>query len=239
MTKLIGVIWIGVAIAAGGWFIGHGFARGHETARYVRVKGVAQKNVSADLAIWPVRFVQTGNKLDAVQTALQGNAKTVQGFLTRYGIPAKAIHPGGVSVTDLYAQAYHSGPIKDRYIVSQTVMVRTRDVAAVERADRHLSDLVADQVVLGTQGPGGGKPSYLFTHLSRIKPGMIHEATLHARAAAEQFAKDSDSRLGGIRRAYQGTFVILPRDQAPGISQQSQPLKTVRVVSHLEFLLRQ
>jgi len=55
-----------------------------------------------------------------------------------------------------------------------------------------------------------------------------------ARQAAEQFAKDSASALGGIRQATQGYFSILPRDQAPGIEEAQQRQKIVRVVTTVE-----
>ena len=67
---------------------------------------------------------------------------------------------------------------------------------------------------------------------------MIADATARAREAAEQFARDSHSELGGIRQAYQGVFEILPRDQAPGIAAESQINKTVRVVSTVEYFLK-
>ena len=85
---------------------------------------------------------------------------------------------------------------------------------------------------------GNGGPTFLFTRLNEIKPPMIAEATASARQAAEQFAKDSQSRLGSIRQANQGVFVILPRDQAPGASEESQRVKTVRVVTTVEYYLR-
>ena len=66
---------------------------------------------------------------------------------------------------------------------------------------------------------------------------MIAEATSIARAAAEQFARDSGSGLGGIRQANQGVFVILPRDQAPGLNESSQLQKIVRVVSTVQYFL--
>jgi hypothetical protein len=67
---------------------------------------------------------------------------------------------------------------------------------------------------------------------------MIAEATARARESAEQFARDSRTSLGGIRRANQGVFEILPRDQAQGITEASQIVKTVRVVSTVDYLLR-
>jgi hypothetical protein len=74
---------------------------------------------------------------------------------------------------------------------------------------------------------------------AHVPPFAVMEiiAAANARQAAGQFAKDSGSRLGGIRQANQGTFVILPRDQAPGIMEESQRQKTVRVVATVEYFL--
>jgi uncharacterized protein len=46
------------------------------------------------------------------------------------------------------------------------------------------------------------------------------------------------SDLAGIRQANQGVFVILPRDQAPGINEGAQLQKIVRVVSTVQYFLR-
>jgi hypothetical protein len=73
--------------------------------------------------------------------------------------------------------------------------------------------------------------------LNDLKPEMIAEATKRAREGATQFALDSGSTLGGIRRASQGIFEILPRDNTPGMSEDTQVEKTVRVVSTIEYEL--
>ncbi|HXC24386.1 MAG TPA: pyridoxamine 5'-phosphate oxidase family protein [Gemmatimonadaceae bacterium] len=51
-------------------------------------------------------------------------------------------------------------------------------------------------------------------------------------------ASDSHSEVGGIRQANQGVFEIQARDQAQGISEASQIMKTVRVVSAVDYFLR-
>jgi hypothetical protein len=84
---------------------------------------------------------------------------------------------------------------------------------------------------------GNGGPTFVFTGLNALKPKMIGEATARAREAAEQFARDANSSVGGIRRANQGVFEILPRDQAQGISEASQIVKMVRVVSTVDYFL--
>ena len=88
--------------------------------------------------------------------------------------------------------------------------------------------------------PDGGfneGPNYLFDDINALKPSMIAEATKNARMAAEQFARDSGSKLGGILRANQGVFEILPRDKAPMLQQDKQIDKTVRVVATLDYAL--
>ena len=79
---------------------------------------------------------------------------------------------------------------------------------------------------------------FIFSKLNDLKPKMIAEATARAREGAEQFARDSRSAIGGIRQATQGVFEIMPRDPAPGISQESQIVKVVRVVTTVEYGLR-
>ena len=129
-----------------------------------------------------------------------------------------------------------SGPVDSRFIVAQTLMARSTNVDQIAAAGQRLSQLVDAGVVLSNEfGPGG--PVYLFTKLNEIKPQMIAEATRNARAAAEQFAKDSGARIGGIRRANQGLFEILPRDRAPQLTEETQIEKTVRVVSTVDYLL--
>lgn len=54
---------------------------------------------------------------------------------------------------------------------------------------------------------------YEYTKLNEIKPQMIEEATKNARKAAEKFAKDLGSKLGKIKNATQGQFVISDRDE--------------------------
>lgn len=66
----------------------------------------------------------------------------------------------------------------------------------------------------------------------------VAEREARAREAAVQFARDSDSEPAEIRQANQAVFEILPRDQAPGISEESQIAKVVRVVSTIDYYLR-
>ena len=93
-------------------------------------------------------------------------------------------------------------------------MVRLNKPEVVRSASQHVRAGSAGVVLLSQGGEyGSGGPTFIFTRLNELKPAMIGEATANARAAAEQFARDSGSTLGGIKTANQGVFVILPRDR--------------------------
>jgi len=227
---------LAAGLAAGGWLVGEGFRQSRIAERYVTVKGTSERTVKADLALWPIRFVATGNDLAQVQAKLVKDGAAIKALLSSAGLTDKDIELQRLDVTDLLAQAYRSGPVDSRFIVAQTLMARSTDVDQIAAAGQRLSQLVDAGIVLSSDfGPGG--PVYLFTKLNDIKPQMIAEATRNAREAAEQFAKDSGARIGGIRRANQGLFEILPRDRAPQLTEETQIEKTVRVVSTVDYLL--
>jgi hypothetical protein len=232
---MVAAVVIALGLTGGGWLIGRGFVDARSGDRFVSVKGVAEQAVKADLALWPLRFVATGNTLEETQGKIVRDGRTIADFLASAGIGQEAVEVQGIEVTDLFAQAYRSGPVENRFIVAQTLMVRTADVDRISGASQKIGDLVAAGVVLSSEGQQG--PFYVFTKLNDVKPAMIAEATRNARQGAEQFAQDSASRVGGIRRASQGVFQILPRDDAPGQFEPKQVQKTVRVVSTVDYLL--
>ena len=73
---------------------------------------------------------------------------------------------------------------------------------------------------------------FKYEGLNNIKPQMIEEATKNARETAEKFAKDSQSRLGKIKTANQGTFTIENRDS------NTPYIKKVRVVTSVTYYLK-
>jgi hypothetical protein len=231
---LAGALILGLGLAGAGFLVGRGFERARAADRYVTVKGLAESFVSADLAVWPLRITATGDDLGRAQDQVDAGLATVTAFLTEQGIEPAAIQPQRVEVTDLLAQPYRpEGAADNRFILAQTVIVRTAQVELVARLNQQTGELVKRGVVLADTGG----PTYLFTRLNEIKPAMLAEATRNARISAEQFAADSGSTLAEIRRASQGLFEILARDPAPGLPEPNQLDKKVRVVSTVEYRL--
>jgi len=236
---LVNALILALALVIAGAFVGGGFARGRQTDRYVTVKGVSERPARADLALWPLRIVVAGNDLPAAYNRLNGQVKLARAFLAHNSIDTAQVEVQDFSVTDASAnQVRVDERGGSRYVIRQTLMVRSTDPSKVAGASQHVGQLVQAGVVLssGEEYRAGG-PTYVFTGLNSLKPPMIAEATARAREAATQFANDSHSKLGGIRQADQGVFVILPRDQAPGVQEESQIEKTVRVVTTAQYFL--
>jgi uncharacterized protein len=230
------ILALGLAVAGG--MIGYGFLRGRAADRYVEVKGLAEREVTADLALWPLRYVSTGSDLTIAQAGLTRSTRQVFAFLTRHGIDTTAVQLQALEVSDADANRFPGERAGPRFVIQQTVIVRSRTPDVVMAASQRVSELVAGGVILSSSGEYGvGGPTFLFTRLNQLKPAMVAEATANARRAAQQFASDSRTDLGAIRQANQGVFVILPRDQAPGVNESGQLQKVVRVVSTVQYFL--
>ena len=235
----LAAIILAVGLALAGGLIGQGFLKGRASDRYVEVKGLAEREVTADLALWPLRYVSTGSDLAVAQAALTRSTRQVFAFLQGHGIDTTAVQLQALEVSDADANRFPGERNGPRYVIQQTVIVRSHTPDVVMAASQRVSELVANGVVLSSSGEYGvGGPTFIFTRLNQLKPEMVAEATGNARESAVKFATDSRTTLGGIRQASQGVFVILPRDQAPGVNESGQLQKVVRVVSTVQYFLR-
>lgn len=229
---------LALGIVFSGFLLGSGFRAGRTADRFVTVKGVAERQVEADLALWPLQLVAADNNLATAQARMNQMVEDTRTFLRNQGVTDDQLTIQSFRVSDSEANRYGGAPSPNRFIINQTLMVRSESPLVLLEASQRVGELVQAGVVITSgqeYGPGG--PTFLFTQLNDLKPAMLAEATGRAREAAEEFASASLSSVGKIRRANQGVFQILPRDPAPGQQEQNQLFKTVRVVTTVEYLL--
>ena len=226
---------IACGLALGGFFPGYYFYKTNFDIRTVKVKGLAEKDVKADLAVWNIRFQSADNVLTTAKKNIESQEKTIKEFLGNAGFAGDEIIVQGLNMQDSYADSYRDrNSIPARYTLNQTLTVRTNKVDLVNAFYPQIGDLVSKGVTFNSYGNG---VSYLFTQLNSIKPAMLKEATQNARQAADEFAHNSNSKVGKIRSANQGVFSILAREEIPDQSEREQINKKVRVVSTVEYYL--
>ena len=227
---------LALGIALGGFFPGYYYYKTHINNNTVTVKGLAEMDVVADLAIWKLKFVITSNDLRSAQQQIAAQANTIKQFLENQGFKNEEITLERIETNDLMANPYRGNEANSsRFILTQSISVKTANVNLVEQSIPQTNQLIAQGIVFDNNE--GYSISYIFTKLNDIKPQMLAEATQNAKKAAEEFAKNAGSSVGKIRRANQGVFSILPREQTMSNYESQQINKTVRVVSTVEYWL--
>jgi hypothetical protein len=226
-ATILGICLV-IGLTAFGALIGRSLYQARAAERYVTVKGLSEREVPADLVLWPIVYSVTGDDLAELQARVEEDGDTIRAFLTGLGFDGSDMSLSAPRVTDREGQGYGNQPVA-RYQVESTLTLRTPKIDAARAAIERSGDLVKRGVTLIRSYEY--TTQYLFTGLEAIKPEMIAEATRDARSAAQQFADDSGSRVGAIRKAQQGYFSIEDRDPF------SPEHKRVRVVTTVEYFL--
>lgn len=228
-TLLIASGMLGVSIVVGGYLLGDGLLRARMADRSVTVRGLAEREVTADLATWTISYSARSASLADAQRDIDRDTEAIRAFFNELGFETEALQPSGVNVSQ-----YSSNQGGQTYTIRQRLQLRTTDIERAQAAVARQFDLVRRGVVL----EDGSGMSFTFTRLNEIKPEMVAEATQDARASANQFAEDSGTAVGGIRNATQGYFSIASRDgDAGGYGVADTPYKLVRVVTTIDFYL--
>ena len=199
--------------------------------RVVTVKGLAEMEVPADKVTWPLVYKEVGNDLITLYDKIKTTNQTIVDFLKGKGIDEDEISINAPEIIDMQAERYNSNPVPFRYNVTTVITVTSNKVGRVRELISEQGELLKQGVAI-TGGDYRYNIEYDFTGLNNIKPLMIEEATKNARESAMKFAKDSDSKLGKIKRANQGQFSIGNRDANPPY------IKHVRVVTTIDYSLK-
>ena len=232
-VTLIAALILALGIIVGGFLLGDGLRRARMADRSVTVRGLAERNVTADLATWTISFSAQGTELAAVQAENDRDARTVANFFRTAGFTGAAVSDAGGSVS----QYFDNNRGENSVTVTRRIQLRTNDVMRARQAYARQFDLIRQGVAIQE----GSDIQYTFTRLNAIKPEMIAQATQDARAGAQRFAADSGTGVGGIRSATQGYFSIGPRDgdatEEGGGGGHDSPFQKVRVVTTIDFYL--
>lgn len=230
---VLGAVAIGAAgLVASGYLLGDGLRRAKAADRAVTVRGVSERDVTANLATWTIQFSHTAEDFAASQRSVDEQAKAVRAFLAAQGIKAADVADTDVSLSREAPDYRENRP--ERFTVSRTVQVRTGDVMRARQAYASQAGLLRSGVEMSSNSI-----SYTFTGLNALKPEMIAEANRNARRSAEQFARDSGAYVGAMKSASQGYFSVGARDGEDcddcGSGGGSTPFQKVRVVTTISY----
>ena len=230
-NSILAVIIFSVAILGAGFLIGSGLSKMRSSTGTVSVRGLSEREVNADLAIWPMTFSVSGDDLRQVQSETLRKIEVVKNYLSQFNFSPDEVTVKEPAITDTTANPYmNANERRNKYFAKTTIIIRSSNVEAVKMALSKSIDLLGEGVAIIQDYDS--RISFDYTALNSIKPEMIAEATKNARVAAEQFANDSGSKVGRILNATQGLFSIESVDA-------SLPDKmSVRVVTTVVYELK-
>lgn len=219
----IGLIVLGI-------FIRYGLTHLNDSHRTVTVRGLCEKEVTANKVTWPIVSKEVGNYLPSIFTNIENTNRQIVEFLTQNGIESSEISINPPAIIDLQADRYSYNQSPYRYTVTNVVVVTSSKVEKVNELMKKQAELLKQGIAI-VAGDYQYQTIYEYTDLNAIKPEMIEEATRNARTAADKFAEDSGSKVGRIQTATQGQFSIEDRDQ------YTPYIKKIRVVSSIIYYL--
>ncbi len=219
-------IALGLTLLGGAIYLALGEFK--DADRVVSVRGLSEREVAADMVLWPIAYSITGDNVQRLYSEIKGKNEIILEFLISAGIPTEDILINPAQVNDLDTDRYSVNEKSYRYLATQIITVNSSQVDKVIKLQQRQNELLERNVVLSTNNYQYAT-SFLFTGLNDIKPEMIAEATKAARQSAEEFAEDSGSEVGGIKEATQGLFSIEDRDS------YTPQIKRIRVVTYIKY----
>jgi hypothetical protein len=242
-VAIVGICLV-IGLASGGYFIGNGATRFKSEARTVTVKGLVEKEVKADHAVWKLGLRRASDDIRDAQAKISADRDAAVAFLQKQGFKNDEIVREPTRTIDKLAREYgqSQGADRLRYIVTTSLVVKTANVDLVRSALSATDELLKSGIVLDGEREGSmANPRYVVSRFNDLRPQLLAEATKNARATAQQFASDSGAQVGKIRSANQGMIQIFGadgHDESGPFSPTSSLLKRIRVVSTFEFDLK-
>lgn len=236
---LCGSAIIALGMAVGSQGLASGLVEMKRADREVTVRGVAQRDVTANSASWSVSYSESAYTLPEALAAVDRDTGMIRAYLARQGFKGDMTKPGSASIS--VSEEYVNGKTTGRsiYSVNRSISFRTANVAGVQAVQANKDELAEKGLVVDS-----ASASYEYTELDKVKPEMIAAATQDARRAAEKFANDSGSSVGKIKSATQGYFSVSSRDSAANEDEYggsgataSSPDQRVRVVTTIDYYL--
>lgn len=222
----LGIVLLGIFLKAG-------MDNFTEKDRKVTVKGLAEKEVKADKVTWPIITKEIGNDLPELYDRIAAKQKTIRQFLLSNGIQPSEISTGAPKVIDMNAEQYSGNDKPYRYNVTVVVTVTSTHVDHVRQIIARQGELLKQGVaVVAGDYDAANNVSYQLTSFKKMKPQMMTEAIENAEQTAQQFAKNSYSKLNKIVSADQGQFSIDDRDA------NTPYIKRVRIVTTVTYSLK-
>jgi hypothetical protein len=240
--KFFSICVLTVGLILMGYFVSKGLLGfSSRKSGTVYVKGISERVVKANQAIWKIAFASRGHSFEQARETYMKNVSDIKAFLKNMGFSDSEVSFAAPN-NEIEKERDHNGVIKEvTYIIQSRAIVRSEQVDKVEKAAGQVMKLLDKGIVLQDRsGPWNDaiNPRFLLGGFDKLRPEMLTEALKSAKAMAQKFAEDGGFKVGRTITADQGTFSIRS-DVSDSEPEEGSIHKKVRVVSHLTYALEE
>jgi hypothetical protein len=239
-SKIIAALLIALAVVWVSYNLSKSWTKTHYTYQNLTVTGLGTKDFTSDLIVWRASFMRNAASLAETNKLIKADNELIKDFLKKKGINEKEISFTTVQVFRNYKNLYNtagniSGSVFDGFNISQTVVVESKNLEAVEKMSSEISDVIERGVELTAQ-----EPDYYYTKLKDLKIELLKQATEDAFLRAQTIATNAKSSLGALKNASMGIFQITGQNSNEDYSwggsfNTKAKFKTANITVKLEF----
>jgi len=236
----VGLFLLGAALAFGVLGASDRLGTALRTMRQdnaIRVKGVAEMDLTSDRASWAGTVRARAATLPEAYAALEQSAAALRGFVTARGVSNDLVTIGSVSIAREMKRDDKGNATNEveRFVLSQSLGFSSPSVLVVR-------DIANDATALIKQGVEveSGQPVFKVSTIEAAKLKLLEQATANAFERAKTLARGSGNSVGKLTNASQGTFQILARgatssSEYGGEYDTGSIDKTARIVVTLDY----
>ena len=239
MKRTVAAIFA-LSILGAAMFLAQAYKTRGDRAGIVSVTGLGNINFESDEIVWTGTFSRENANLSEGFAEIKSDRLKVEQYLLGKGVSVDEIRFQQVSTQEneqsLYnEQGKYVGSKFESYALSQTVMLQSNDLDLVSGISREISELLNEGIKIRSDNP-----EYYYTKLDELKLNLIEQASENGRIRAEQIARNSKSRLQGLKSARLGVFQILGYNSGESYSwsgtfNTSSRWKTASITVKMDF----
>ena len=230
---LLSSLILAIGIGVGGNFIGNGLAA--KAGNAITVTGSAKTSATADNAVWILAVSESAPTASAAVKKVERGTAALSAYLASGSKKVDAIEVGGITSypNNEYVNGNPTGRVIS-YNASQTTTVRNKDVALIKSLTNGIGTLLQTGVNVQNNGP-----QYLVSNLAALRPKLLADAMVDAKARAEAITKAVGGKVGAVLSVSSGPVQVTTQDSTDtsggGYYDTSTIPKTVSVTVSVSF----
>ena len=179
----------------------------------ISVKGSFSIDFVADYIVWKGQFLNKDTNLKKAFKLMSLDKYKVIDFLNSNGIHDSLVTFKSIELKKEYKNNYkynndgdvvNTDKIFDSYVLTQEIIIESKNVVLVERISNEITDLIAFNINISSYAP-----KYYYSNLRALKIDMIGNAAKDGLIRANTAVVSSGGVLGALLSADIGVFQIL------------------------------